>query len=65
MGGGSQTNTLFLEAGLVDEIWLTIEPVIFGSGIDLFTHALDLKAKLVHYETLNDTGSVHLRYSLR
>ena len=34
--GGSQTYGYFLEHGLIDEIRLTIEPVIFGSGLRTF-----------------------------
>ena len=64
--GGAQVNALFLKAGLVDEIWLTVEPLVFGVGIDLFRGApFDVKARLVHFEKLNDEGTVHLRYSLR
>ncbi len=64
--GGGQTNALFLKSGLVDEIWLTIEPLIFGTGIDLLAGAdFDLRARLVHMERLNEAGAVHLRYSLR
>nr|AIA16556.1 RibD C-terminal domain protein [uncultured bacterium] len=66
LGGGSQINTLFLEAGLVDEIWLTVEPLIFGLGVDLLRGVqFDIHAKLTHIEQLNDRGAVHLRYSLR
>jgi dihydrofolate reductase len=66
LGGGSQVNALFLQSGLVDEIWLTIEPVVFGLGVDLL-HGVqfDLRARLIHMERLNDAGAVHLRYSLR
>ena len=66
LGGGSQVNSLFLQSGLVDEIWLTIEPVIFGQGVDLLSSPpLDLRAKLIYMEKLNEGGTVHLRYSLR
>lgn len=66
IGGGAQTNALFLQHDLVDEVWLTIEPLIFGVGVDLFKGARwEGKAKLLHLEQLNDEGSVHLRYSLR
>jgi len=34
--GGSQINTLLLNAGLIDEIILTITPTILGTGIPLF-----------------------------
>jgi dihydrofolate reductase len=66
LAGGAQTYALFLKAGLVDEISLTIEPVIFGSGIDLLRGTeFDLRATLVHMERLNEQGSVLLRYSLK
>ncbi len=66
IGGGSQTNALFLEHDLVDEIWLTIEPVLFGIGVELFHGGTTGRnAKLIHMEKLNEEGSVHLRYSLR
>lgn len=40
--GGGEAYTRFLEAGLVDELWLTLEPRLFGSGTPLATRALDL-----------------------
>nr|AIA15183.1 RibD C-terminal domain protein [uncultured bacterium] len=66
IGGGSQTNALFLEHDLVDEIWLTIEPLLFGIGVELFHGGtIGRPARLIHMERLNEAGSVHLRYSLR
>nr|AIA16162.1 RibD C-terminal domain protein [uncultured bacterium] len=63
--GGAQINALFLKAGLVDEVWLTVEPLIFGVGIDLFRGTpFDVRARLIHMEQLNDGGTLHLRYSL-
>nr|AIA18575.1 RibD C-terminal domain protein [uncultured bacterium] len=35
--GGAQINALFLKADLIDEISLTLEPLIFGSGLDLLS----------------------------
>ena len=34
--GGGQINTLMLNAGLIDEIILFIQPIVLGSGLPLF-----------------------------
>jgi dihydrofolate reductase len=34
--GGSQIYALFMKAGLIDELWLTLSPLIIGKGIPLF-----------------------------
>lgn len=41
VAGGTSINTAFLEAELIDEIYLTIEPVIFGEGMALFNKEVD------------------------
>jgi dihydrofolate reductase len=64
--GGAQVNALFLQAGLIDEIWLTVEPLIFGQGIDLFLGPeFDLHGTLLSAEKLNEEGAVLLKYGLR
>lgn len=64
--GGAQINALFLRSNLVDEIWLTVEPLIFGIGIDVFRGAtFDLRARLLSVEKLNEAGTLHLRYTMR
>lgn len=66
LSGGAQTYHAFLGAGLVDELWLTIEPLAFGRGVSLFGDeplnnvALDL----LECERLGD-HAVHLRYRVR
>lgn len=65
LGGGGGVNRLFLAHDLVDEVWLTIEPVIFGTGVALFEgEPFERRAHLIHQEPLGP-GGVHLRYSLR
>jgi dihydrofolate reductase len=66
LGGGAQIDAIFLQAGLVDEIWLTIEPLIFGLGVELFRGVqFDVRATLLSVAQLNDQGAVLLKYSLR
>jgi len=33
--GGAITMSMFMEAGLVDDIYFVVEPVLFGSGLPL------------------------------
>jgi dihydrofolate reductase len=62
--GGAQVYRAFLEAGLVDELWLTIEPLAFGEGIGLFGDAtLAQRFTLLEVQRLN-ASSLHLRYSV-
>lgn len=64
LAGGAQIYALFLKEGLIDELWLTLEPVVFGSGIDLFRGAeFDARWRLIHLEKLNDIGSLFLKYA--
>jgi dihydrofolate reductase len=64
--GGAQVNALFLKADLIDEISLTIEPLIFGSGLDLFRGSeFNRRVRLLSVEKLNEGGTLLLRYSLR
>jgi dihydrofolate reductase len=49
--GGQAIYDMFLHAGVVDELYLTIEPVIFGSGLPLTSARLNLE--LLQSENLN------------
>jgi len=48
--GGSQIYTLFMQSGVVTHLYLTVEPVLFGTGITLFNESLDAHLKLVSVE---------------
>jgi len=50
--GGSHMHSLFFEAGLVDEVWLTVEPVLFGGGTPLLARRADLRLELLAAEKL-------------
>ncbi len=45
VGGGGKLNSSFLKENLIDEIYLDIEPSIFGKGIKIFAEA-DFEARL-------------------
>lgn len=60
---GGQTNTQFFAAGLVDELFVTIEPVVFGAGRTLLDGLeADLQLRLVEVKQLNDRGTLHVHY---
>lgn len=62
--GGSSTNTAFLDEDCIDELWLTIEPLIFPEGTPLFAKAPIKRLKLFSFEKLNEQGTLLLKYSL-
>lgn len=63
--GGASVYRQFLEAGVVDCFYLTIESVIFGSGVKLFGDgALESKNMvLTEVEKLGEDGTVLLTYT--
>jgi dihydrofolate reductase len=64
ISGGTATNTAFLDAGLIDEIILDIEPIIFGEGLPLFSQkSREGNMQLLGVEKL-DKNAVRLRYSV-
>ncbi len=51
--GGSSIYTQFVKAGLVQQMYLTLEPIIFGQGVGLFNEPLDTKLHLVEQRQLS------------
>jgi dihydrofolate reductase len=51
--GGTSIYTMFLSAGVVDTIYMTIEPKIFGSGIRFLNEPLDINLTLVKNSNLS------------
>ena len=62
--GGTQINSLFAKAGLIDELELTITPVIFGEGLSLFTPEVNMDLELLETKPLG-TNSVYVRYRVK
>ena len=64
IGGGATINGLFLKENLVDEIWLTVEPKIFGEGLNLFRGVeADLNLELLETVQL-DKNVIQLKYRI-
>lgn len=63
VAGGSGVYSQFLEAGLVDEVFLTIEPVVFGRGVDICNLDRTLDMRLENVRRLGKS-SVLLHYSM-
>ena len=63
IGGGSEVYSLYLAANLVDEIYLTIVPKIFGKGVPLFQNMNipTIASKLIETRRLG-TDEILLKY---
>lgn len=62
--GGAELTTVLMNLGLVDELWLSVHPIILGSGKPLFINIKD-RTLLTHLETKTySTGLVSLKYKL-
>ena len=63
--GGPHIATSFLKEQLIDELWLTIEPKIFGMGENFATEAkLDIDLRLIQSEKVNDQGTLITKYAV-
>lgn len=61
--GGAAIYSLFMQAGVVDELYLTVSPLLFGQGLPLFDQPLDTGLALLESTPL-DNGSVLLHYAI-
>ncbi|HEY5713951.1 MAG TPA: dihydrofolate reductase family protein [Candidatus Gracilibacteria bacterium] len=54
LAGGTQINSLFLQERLIDELHVTISPLIFGKGLGLFADDLSCDLQLQSCERLGE-----------
>ncbi len=52
--GGGRANSLFMKAGVINEIWLLWEPVVLGEGLGLFAEVGKTKLKLISVQRVLD-----------
>jgi dihydrofolate reductase len=63
--GGTLTMSAFINAGLVDDIYFVMEPVLFAGGLPLINRVgFDLKMQLLDVKQLND-NTVQLHYAIK
>ena len=63
--GGPHVATSFLMVELIDELWLTFEPKIFGIGGNFATGIkLDINLRLIHFEKVNEQGTLITKYAV-
>lgn len=61
--GGSTIYTMFMESGLVDELYLTVEPITFGQGMRIFNKEIDKKLQLQSVQKIGEQ-TVVLQYKV-
>jgi dihydrofolate reductase len=62
--GGATVYDLFLRAGLVTDIYLTISPLLFGAGVSFLNDTLDVALALKESRLL-DENSILLHYEVK
>ena len=63
--GGGAVYRFMLQTGLLDEIFITVEPLIFGRGKEMFVGGTQTERLiLVSVKRLNQTGTLLLHYRI-
>ncbi len=63
--GGAQLTTVFINHNLVDELWLSVHPILLGSGKPLFQQIAGRKQINLLESKAYDSGLVSLRYKMK
>ena len=62
LGGGASAAQQYLAAGLVDEMLISVVPVILGDGARLFDNLGDSEIELEQVSAVEAPGVTHIRY---
>jgi dihydrofolate reductase len=63
--GGAHIATSFLKEQVVDELWLTLEPKVFGVGNNFVTEEkLDINLQIISFECINKQGTLFTKYKV-
>lgn len=58
IAGGASIYTQFVNAGVVTDLYLTLEPIVFGSGVKLFSDEVAVQLELNEVRDLSDQTKV-------
>jgi dihydrofolate reductase len=61
--GGSHIYRAFAAERVIHEWWITVEPLLFGSGTPLLSGPVDQRLRLIEQRRLNES-TLHLRYEV-
>lgn len=65
IAGGGKLNASFMKEGLIDEIYLDVEPLIFGKGIQIFAaEDFEYELELLEVKKLGEQ-TVQLHYKVK
>lgn len=62
--GGSSIYNGFMESGFVGRMYLTIEPLLFGSGMSVFNSTIESELELENFSK-TETGTIFLDYIVK
>lgn len=54
--GGAQIYTMFMQAGVVDDIYIDMQATLFGKGVSLFNAPVEAKIELTDTKRLGDNN---------
>jgi len=54
--GGTQVYTLFMKAGVVDDVYVDVQATVFGSGVTLFNEPLNAAITLQETKRIGDNN---------
>ncbi|MBI3485923.1 dihydrofolate reductase family protein [Candidatus Daviesbacteria bacterium] len=64
VAGGGILNSSFIKQGLIDEVYLDIEPIILGNGIKLFAEdKFSIDLKLLDFKKISE-NEIQLHYEI-
>jgi dihydrofolate reductase len=62
LGGGADVAQQYLAAGLIDEIEISVVPLLLGDGARLFDNLGDARPRLEQVSAIEAPGVAHLKY---